>query len=425
MIEISVFSRYNVYMEIEVLNNLEYLNEKEKEELLELLNGEAKTSTIFYNNLSFIMQKWHEEFDGFDIPSGIVTISINGNNLYLPFGEKKYDENTIFDIASMSKLYTEFILFGVIDDYGISFENKISDLVDFYDSINYLTLMDLISFNNTYLTKIDIRNCTNKEDAIKALRTTYIDESKKGYYLYTDLPIMILTDVLETYTKMSYKELFKKYIIDKYDLNNTFLDINSDNYVTLNKNLTNDPKANIMGGYYGHCGVKTTCADFMKFLNNALNNKNSHLLIEKSDTLNSDGSRCIKKGKIGNSNLSVENDDSLASKYLPSDGFAIQGSVRCHGETCNFKIGDKEYRVSSSIFLDLYTQYDNILRYESKIGKKITKHYNVDNYGPLIMCDIRNLLSYKTTFKDITNLIGICRVVELNKELKEENVIHL
>ncbi len=406
-------------MENIVLDNLDSISDDDKEMLASLMQGDKDTREFFYEQLSIIMNKWHKDFSMFKIPSGIVTISINGENIYLPFGETFYNDETIFDIASMSKLYTEFILFGILEDYDIKLDSKVGDLVDFYSELKDLTILDLISFNNTYYTKIDIRNCTNKEDAIKALRTSYLDESKIGYYLYTDLPIMILTDILETYTGLSYKELFQKYIIEKLDLHETYLDIKSDKYVTLNKDLTNDPKANIMGGYYGHCGVKTTSREFIKFLNNALNSKYGYLLINKSNTLSSDGTRCIKKGIIGNSNLSVSSDDSLASRFLPSDGFAIQGSVRCHGETCNFTIGDETYRVSSSIFLDLYTQLDSILEYEKQTGKKITKEYYVDGKGKLIMCDIRGLLSYKTTFKDITNLIGMCRVLELNKMLKE------
>lgn len=406
-------------MENEIIRNLNYINENESKELIDLFNNSCDVKSYFYHGYKLIMDKWINEYNMFKIPSGIVTISINGENTYLPFGENKYDKDTIFDIASMSKLYTEFILFGILDDYNLSLNNKISDLVDFYDDIKDLTIMDLISFNNTYYTKIDIRNCKNKKDAINALRTTYIDEGKKGYYLYTDLPIMILTDILETYTKFDYKELFNKYIIKKYDLNNTFLDIDNSNYVTLNKNLTNDPKANIMGGYYGHCGVKTNSEDYIKFLNNALNSKYSYLLTSKSKTLDSDGNLCIKKGLVGNSNLSVNSDDSLASRFLPSDGFAVQGSVRCHAETCNFKIFDNEYRVSTSIFIDLYTQYDNILEYEKITGKKITKEYYVDDVGKLVMCDIRNILSYKGTFREIINLIGKCRVIELNKKIHQ------
>ena len=53
---------------------------------------------------------------------------------------------------------------------------------------------------------------------MKALRTAYIIPEKEGYYLYTDIPIMIITDIMETYSKMSYKELFDKFYANKTEI---------------------------------------------------------------------------------------------------------------------------------------------------------------------------------------------------------------
>ena len=157
----------------------------------------------------------------------------------------------------------------------------------------------------------------------------------------------------------------------------------------------------------------------LKFLNSVFESKYKDLFTTVSKTLNSDGSACIKKALVGNLNLSVNNDDSLASKYLPKEGFAIQGSVRCHGETAIFKVDHKEYEVSISIFMDLYTQVDNILEYEKVSGNVITKEYSLNGYDNLIMCDVRSLLSYKKHYKELTNLVGKARVIELYNHIKD------
>lgn len=408
-------------MRNEVLENLNNISENDSKELLELMSCDVDVKDYLVDGYNLIMQKWQKENPMFDIPSGVISISINGETQFINVGKNHYDENTIFDIASMTKLYTEFILFDVLDDYKLKLDTKIGDLVDHYEDIKDLTLLDLISFGNTYKTKEDMRTCSNKEDAIKALRTSYILSEKKGEYLYTDIPIMILTDIIETYTGLSYKELFDKYIKNKYNLNDTYLDIdNIERYVTINKNMVNDPKANIMGGYYGHGGVKATSRDFIKFLNIVFSSKYKDLFTQKSNMLNSDGTICDKKAVIGNLNLSKSNDDSLASRFLPSTGFAIQGSVRCHGETAIFTINHKQYVVSMSIFLDLYTQLDNILKYEKETKKILTKEYEVDGKGKLITADVRPLLSYKGAYKELTNLVGVCRAVELYDYLKKE-----
>lgn len=57
-----------------------------------------------------------------------------------------------------------------------------------------------------------------------------------------------------------------EYIINPLQLKNTYLgDLGDDRYryTGLNTNGVNDPKANVMGGYYGHAGIKTTCDDFI------------------------------------------------------------------------------------------------------------------------------------------------------------------
>ena len=112
---------------------------------------------------------------------------------------------------------------------------------------------------------------------------------------------------------------------------------------------------------------------------------------------------------------------SLALNKAPKKGFAIQGSVRCHGETAIFTIDHKQYTVTISIFQDLYTQLDNILKYEQETGKVLTKEHAVDGHGNLIMTDIRNILPYKGgAFKQLTNLVGVCRAVTLYQYLKRE-----
>ena len=397
-----------------ILNNLDMIDKNRYNELSILLDEEINVKDYFNNEYLSIMNKWKREYSEFDIPNILVGISINGNNSIISNSDV-LNNDTIFDIASMSKVYTEMILFDVLEEYNLSFDTKIRDITDMYNNIRDLSIMDLLSFNNTYKTDKDIRKCTNKNDALNALRDVYIIEEKNGYYLYTDLPIMILTDILESITNMSYKELFDKYIVKKYDLNNTYLEIDNDNYLTINKGRVNDPKANIFGGYYGHCGVKATCSDLMKFLCHVISSKYSYLFTSTSKTLDKDGNIKKSKGLIGNSNISVSDDDSLASIYLPSNGFAIQGSVRCHAEICKFIIEDEEYLISSCIFTDLYTQEDNIKKYEKNHDVIISSKITLDDKKTYKMYDIRKILSYDKEYKDIVNLVGKCRVLKLNE----------
>ncbi len=407
-------------MKEEFVKNLSYLKDGEEFIIDDLLNNNYDLNDYIETNYYNIMNRWKNEFSMFNIPSGMVSISINDETIFLNLGEGKYNKDTIFDIASMSKFYTECILLDFIKDYNISLDSKIKDISSNYSRIGDLTIMDLISFNNTYKTDVDVRKCTNRGDAIKALRTSYIEKDKQGYYLYTDPPIMILSDILEEVSGLSYKELFNKYIIQKYDLKDTYLDIDKDNdrYLTVNKGFVNDPKANIMGGYHGHAGVKTTSEEFIKFFSKAFDNDYNYLFTGKSNCLNKEGKRCLNKALIGNLNLGVKEGDTLACDYITERGFAIQGSVRCHAESMVFNIDDKEYKVSSSIFLDLYTMVDSIREYEKKSGKTLINEYDTEN-GHFITTDVRSILPYTSYYKEITNLVGIIRLMALKKHILE------
>ena len=387
----------------------------------ELLNENIDINDYIKSEYNRIMLEWQKKYYMFDIPSGMISIKINDEVYYVNVGGTKYDENTIFDIASITKFYTEFILFEVLEDYKLNINTKIGDISKNYNNIKDLSIMDLISFNNTYRTIGDTRDCQSKQEALKVLRTSYILKEKEGYYLYTDLPIMILTDILEEYTGLTYKDLFNKYIIKKYDLNDTYIENNfdADRYVSNNKRFVNDPKANIMGGYYGHAGVKTTSKDFIKFFSQAFDSKYNYLFTTESNTLNGDGSKCTKKALMGNSNLFVEGDSKIPSQYLPKCGFAVQGSVRSHAETMIFDIEGKKYTITSSIFLDLYTQIDSIKKYEEITGNKILKYYNVNN-NKLILSDIREVLDYSDYYKEIVDLVGKSRIIVLNNYINKE-----
>ncbi|MBR5796457.1 MAG: beta-lactamase family protein [Erysipelotrichaceae bacterium] len=296
-----------------IIQNINYITKEDIHEL-ETLFEISDIEEYVYSSYRKLMEQWNQEYPMFDIPSGMIGVRVNDTEYYYSIGEKEYTKDTIFDIASMTKLYTEFVLFAFLEEYHLSLDTKLKELTNVYPNIEEMTILDLLEFKSTYRTTVDIRNCTNKKDAVDALRTVYTLEEKAGYYLYTDLPIMILTDVMEMYSGRSYQELFQRYIIEKYQLMDTYLAIDSDRYVTVNKGMTNDPKANIMGGYYGHAGVKTTSKDFNTFLYHVMNSQYVDLFVTPSRVIDDvTDLPIVMKGIIGNSNISNVELEGMAS----------------------------------------------------------------------------------------------------------------
>lgn len=238
-----------------------------------------------------IIQEWVKTDKGkyFDIPSGEIRISINENEIKTLVGKCQKDDR-LYDIASMTKLYTEVLLFRIINsgDYGIMLDTKINVLTDKYPNLpDDFKIRDLIEFKNNYRTNKNIKDSGSRKEAIDNLRTSRIIEVVRGGYLYTDIPIMILTDVLELVTGKDYKDLLTEYVLEPFDLKDTYLGkLNKKDkcrYVLSYDEGVNDPKANYMGGYYGHAGIKCTCSDWIKFLNAMINSDiilNDRILFE-------------------------------------------------------------------------------------------------------------------------------------------------
>ncbi len=429
-----------------------------------------------------IINKWHEKNPEFDMPNGVISLSVNDEEKYTKVGNNPHiDENSLYDIASMTKLYTEVILFRIIKEgkYGINLNTKLKDIKlfdgtnvkDLYPKLNLnMTIRELISFNNSYITDTDIRNLDNRIDALRALRTVHTDKVKEGNYLYTDLPIMILTDLLEKSTGKNYRELLTEYIIKPLGLHNTYMDLderNQQRYTGLNKNGVNDPKSNIIGGG-GHAGVITDANDLLKFLSNifkpgfifdsnmdsmlfdmlgmtkttngkyAINGEKLDKIIAKlqglgvsEETISKAMSEIQKQREtgvsvIGNLNVVGEgfhnNDytyDSLAPQPLPYKAFMVQGSTRVQGDVADFVIDGKMYRTASSILIDIHNQYDNI---KAKDQKSV-KEYYVKGKGMMKMADARKSgLGYFGGFYDqISNMLSIARIMEIYTQYKKLN----
>ena len=82
-------------------------------------------------------------------------------------------------------------------------------------------------------------------------------------YNYNDMGLMIMKEVMEKVTGKKYNELFEEYIIKPYGLYETHLIVPKEkiHLVIGTPNMdgsVNDLKANVLGGYSGHAGVRVT-----------------------------------------------------------------------------------------------------------------------------------------------------------------------
>ena len=114
-----------------------YVNYERFKQIVYAIYHNYSTEEFVRQEYDEIMSRWHKDYPMFDIPNGVLSISIDGNTTHIPVGPNPKDDG-IYDIASMTKLYTEVLFFRIVKEgkYNISFDTKIRDITDNYPNLD-------------------------------------------------------------------------------------------------------------------------------------------------------------------------------------------------------------------------------------------------------------------------------------------------
>lgn len=270
--------------------------------------------------------------------------------------KKKVDENTMFDIASCSKLFTQIIAYNLINNNILSFDNKVTELDPRFSKLGDLTIGDITSFNVEFKTPGRIEDAASQKDAYNILFNTEVVEKNK--YNYNDIGLIILKEVMEATTGKTYEELFNQYIVSKLALKNTYVNVPPERYQDLtaspnsNIGLVNDPKAVILGGYSGHAGVFANNSDLLKVGSSVLEAKLIPSTMVK-DTY-TPGNYDNRRGIMGNTYVYHEEglDKSFVSNNESRESFRVQGSTRNVFGASRYHLSNGVYVNSNSLLLN-------------------------------------------------------------------------
>ena len=269
---------------------------------------------------------------------GNININLHGG-LIRPNGEP-LTRDALFDIASISKMYTQIIAYKLINEGAFKLSDKIKDLDPRFENVGDLTVSDVLSFITEFSSNGKIEDADNEENAKDRLFTMTVIQKGEAFN-YTDMGLMLMKEVMEAVTGMSYEELFDNYIKKPYRLNDTYLKVPKEkiHLVTGTPNLdgsVNDLKANALGeGYSGHAGIRATSDDLIKLgghlmsdyeLTNGLFIPNPYKSIRSQKMGNAyiNPEFIIENGKIKSSG----SEKSYFGAFAPSDSVAAQGSTR-------------------------------------------------------------------------------------------------
>ena len=212
-------------------------------------------------------------------------VSLNEKGEIIPALEKMtYD--TIFDLASITKLFTSISILKLVQNGTISLNDEIVKYATQFKNLKGVTIYDLITFGVPLKTNGRVDRASSRSETEQILFDIEIDSESTNKRPYTDMGAMVLKYVIENASGMNYYQYVDENILKQMGMNDTHVVIpkmkldrvSSTNLdgkyykdgnfaITTNapKGIVYDPKAQIMGQkdgvLSGHAGMFSTADD--------------------------------------------------------------------------------------------------------------------------------------------------------------------
>ena len=366
--------------------------DKTKEEIIELLIRDN-------------IQEFEVIRKRYGVPGYTASIKVGNNNIKLYGGNINYlgeemPKNALFDIASMTKFYTQIIAYNLIKEKVFSRTDKIEDLDNRFVNLGNLTIDDILTFGTTFRTDGLIKDQKTIEEAKDVLFNVQVTET--GKWNYNDIGLIIIKEVMEKLTGLSYVDLVDKYIVKPLHLEDTHIIVpkNKFHLITGTPNATvghvNDMTANALGGYSGHAGIFSTSDDLVKLM---MGVSNGAFLPNRKDV--------YTPGKLNDAiavmgNVYTSNPKGLEKTFVdviePRDTFSIAGSTRVnaaasHDSTYNVLFNPSSMSIQESKEKVAKINEDRLSRGLKPIDP--VREYEFDHDGKLVkytLIDPRMLL---------------------------------
>ena len=133
---------------------------------------------------------------------GYVIEIFNNNSLseYV-FGNKcvkpevlKTSSDTLYDIASLTKLFTATLVYLAYQDNMLDLNDSVYSINNKFTNLEDVTILDLLSHNVEILTDGYLGDSKDKDDFYKILYSSYVVSRKPKY---VDVHYIILSNILE------------------------------------------------------------------------------------------------------------------------------------------------------------------------------------------------------------------------------------
>ena len=275
-------------------------------------------------------------FDG----SGEVNLLLTGG-----FGSRinddlKINSSTMFDTASVTKLFTLILTLKLSEEGIINLNDKIVDINPDFQNLEDYTFNDLIRMHGILYTDGNVATAKDEREAFRILKTLYLKDNSRSENNYTDFGAIVIGKTIERIMSERYgkvvtlNDIMNEYIYKKAGMTNTTFNPSGTNisgnggYDT----LVHDPKARILGGMVGSAGIFTTSSDLNRLAKSlySVNYANigliSKLNLQRLGEITFPDSKQSQKGNLG---VYVKHPLGYAKTFTPSvfstNSFAHQG----------------------------------------------------------------------------------------------------
>ncbi|WP_068793120.1 serine hydrolase domain-containing protein [Brevibacillus laterosporus] len=208
----------------------------------------------------------------------------NNESLSLTLGYKDIDnyisitEHTLFDIASLSKMYTAVMILQLIETKAINLEDK---LTKWFNTITYknVTIEQLLTHTSGIPEYIGNPSVTVIEEILHT-KEPYFPTGCGSFYSNTNY--VLLAKIIEDVSKLSYEDCLHKMIVAPLHLTHTttkpnaeqiavgrLFDYTNRKYIT----VTDDPILHKHEGFYGDGGIYSTAKEIAQFLKGFIQGK--------------------------------------------------------------------------------------------------------------------------------------------------------
>lgn len=208
---------------------------------------------------------------------------VYGNKVLIPYKEIT-TKDTLYDIASLTKVFTATLIYMAYEEKLININNYVYNVDSNFKDLKNIKIIDLLSHNQDIWTNGYLGDAKNKDEFYEILYSAYV---KSDVPTYVDTHYIILSTILEKIYHKPFEKICIEKIFKPLNMKHTTFNPQQDNCASNNyehisdkivddiyPGLIHDTKARIaknFGIILGHASIFTTGKDLLIFLRTFLN----------------------------------------------------------------------------------------------------------------------------------------------------------